>query len=110
VDPAPFRLVDRTFSLVQWEAICRRCGRCCYEKEPLADGTVVYHDTHCSQLGDDNECAVYADRFEAEPHCNQVTAAVVREGRIIPASCAYVRLYEELLEQLEERLRVSRRG
>jgi len=104
------RLVDRTFTLGQWEEVCRRCGRCCFEKEPQEDGTVLYHDIPCDQLTEDNLCAAYDRRFEVEPHCHQVTPAVVREGRIIPASCGYVKLYEELLDELEERLRLSRRG
>ncbi len=103
------RLVDRLFSDEEWEAVCRCCGRCCYEKEQGEDGQVVYFDIPCPQLTDDNRCRVYEDRVQVEAACNLVNAAVVREGLILPPSCAYVRLYDELLDELEASLLAARR-
>jgi uncharacterized protein len=103
------RLVDRLFSDEEWEAICRRCGRCCYEKEEGEDGQVVYFDIPCPHLTEDRLCRVYEERVEVEPACNLVNATVVREGLILPPSCAYMQLYEELLDELEASLLAERR-
>ncbi len=103
------QLVDRTFTDLEWEAICRCCGRCCYEKEEDEEGRVVYLDIPCGHLTQDQLCRVYADRFEVESACNRITAGVVREGRILPPSCAYVRLYGDLLEDLEASFMEARR-
>ena len=102
-------LVERVFSDEEWEAMCRRCGKCCFEKEEHEDGQVVYLDIPCPQLTDDRLCRVYADRVEVESACNLVTPAVVRDGRILPPSCVYVRLHEELLDELEASLLEARR-
>lgn len=103
------QLVDRTFSDAEWEAICRRCGKCCYEKEEDEEGRVAYLDIPCVHLTEDSLCRVYPDRLEVESACNCITAGVVREGRMMPPSCAYVKLYGELLDALERSFMNARR-
>jgi len=102
-----YELAGRSFTLRQWEAICRRCGGCCFEKEEQEDGRVLYLDVPCPQLTDDFICRVYEQRLEVETQCNLVTPTVVRQGKILPRSCAYMQLYDDLLAALEEEIRVT---
>ena len=102
-----YELAGRTFTRPQWDAICRRCGGCCHEKEVQADGRVLDLDVPCSQLTDNLLCRVYDRRVETEKECNLVTPGVVRQGKILPRSCAYLQLYEDLLVVLEEEIRVT---
>ena len=107
----PIVLANRSFSPAEWEGICRRCGGCCHEKEVEADGRVRYLDLPCPQLTAGDLCHVYERRFEVESACNLVTPALIREGIVLPPGCAYLDLYEDLLEEMEReiRLRGSRR-
>ncbi len=44
----------------QWEAVCRKCGRCCYEKVDLGGGIIHYTDEPCVHLDTEtNLCKVY---------------------------------------------------
>lgn len=100
-NPTGFRLAGRWFPHAEWEAICRRCGRCCHEKDDH-DGTVVFTDIPCRQLQADGRCGCYPDRLEREPDCRRVTPANIAAGTLLPPDCAYVLLYEELLEEMIE--------
>ena len=72
-----------------WEAKCRRCGRCCYEKIEF-EGQVYYTDTPCEKLDIQScLCTVYADRITARPGCTPLTPQIVRQG-VHPADCPYV--------------------
>jgi hypothetical protein len=72
-----------------WEARCRRCGRCCYEKVEYA-GEVFYTDTPCEHLDPATRlCAVYPRRHRARPGCAPLTPENIRQG-ILPADCPYV--------------------
>jgi len=102
-----YELAGRTFSQAQWESICSRCGGCCYEKEEQPDGRVLYLDVPCPQLTENNMCRVYDRRLEVEKECNRVTPSVVRQGKILPRSCAYLQLYDDLLDAIEEEIRVT---
>lgn len=102
-----YELAGRAFSMAQWDAVCTRCGGCCHEKEEQADGRVLYLDVPCPQLTSENLCRVYERRLEVEKECKLVTPAVVRQAKILPRSCAYLHLYEELLDALEDEYRVT---
>ena len=78
----------------QWEAICKRCGRCCYEKVDLGGGIIHYTDEPCVHLDTEtNLCKVYDKRDEVEPDCITLTEHLVRQvalaaGRMrIPRIC-----------------------
>lgn len=74
---------------VEWEARCRRCGRCCYEKIEF-EGRVYYSNNPCDKL--DREtllCSVYDERLRAKPECMPLNAETLRRG-ILPADCPYV--------------------
>jgi len=74
----------------EWEAICERCGRCCYEK--IDDrGTIYYTDTPCDRFDQETKlCTVYDHRAQARPDCLPLTPQVVAAG-FLPADCPYVK-------------------
>lgn len=70
------------------EALCRRCGRCCYEKILLQDH-VFTTGTPCAHLDVATRlCRVYADRHRVNPRCLTVEQGV--EWGVFPADCPYV--------------------
>ena len=72
-----------------WEKRCRRCGRCCFEKD-FYEGEVHYTDEACEFLDlQTRECLVYARRHELRPGCAQLTPEVLGMG-VLPADCPYV--------------------
>jgi len=73
----------------EWEALCRRCGRCCYEK--LDDrGKIIYTDTPCDRFDPASRlCTVYDRRNRLRPDCLPLTPAIVAAG-YLPADCPYV--------------------
>ncbi|MDT8421420.1 MAG: hypothetical protein RQ754_13400 [Desulfuromonadales bacterium] len=73
----------------EWEAICARCGRCCYEK--IDDGgTIYYTRVPCDQFDPGTRlCRVYGRRSEVRPDCVPLTPQVVAAG-FLPADCPYV--------------------
>ncbi len=75
----------------QWESICRKCGRCCYEKVDLGAGLIHYTDEPCVHLDTGtNMCKVYLNRHEVEPDCISLTEHLVRHIHWLPEECAYV--------------------
>ncbi|MEW6351981.1 MAG: YkgJ family cysteine cluster protein [Thermodesulfobacteriota bacterium] len=75
----------------EWESICTKCGRCCYEKVDLGGGEIVYTDEPCVHLDTEtNLCKVYDRRHEVEPDCISLTEELVRSLGWLPEGCAYV--------------------
>ena len=71
------------------EALCRRCGRCCYEKF-IVDGSVFTRRTPCPHLDVQTHlCTVYERRFQVNPRCLDVEQGI--QFGVFPASCPYVR-------------------
>jgi uncharacterized cysteine cluster protein YcgN (CxxCxxCC family) len=70
------------------EALCDRCGKCCYEKISV-EGRVHITPFPCEHLDlETNLCRIYPHRFEMNPTCISVA-----EGLAIgafPSSCGYV--------------------
>lgn len=76
-----------------WESICKRCGRCCYEKIDF-EGRIYYTDLPCEYLeADTNHCRVYSNRETARPGCVKLTTGNVAGG-FLPADCPYVKNLE----------------
>jgi hypothetical protein len=74
----------------EWEAICRRCGKCCYEKIDLGEGVIKYTDVPCKYLDTESKlCKVYPRRHEVEPECISLTVEVVKTIHWLPPDCAY---------------------
>lgn len=78
----------------RWEARCRRCGRCCYEKIEF-EGEVYYTNEPCEFLDPETRlCRVYLRRRERRPDCAQLTPRLVRQG-LLPGDCPYVEGVED---------------
>jgi uncharacterized cysteine cluster protein YcgN (CxxCxxCC family) len=72
-----------------WESVCVRCGRCCYEKVDF-EGHIYYTDVPCEFLDLETDlCRVYTERDRKRPGCVRLTDATVRKG-FLPADCPYV--------------------
>jgi len=70
------------------EALCRRCGRCCYVKMIIA-GRVITTTRPCPYLDVETKlCTVYERRFEVNPRCLDVESGV--KWGVFPADCPYV--------------------
>jgi len=73
----------------KWEAVCRRCGRCCYEKIDF-EGRIYYTDIPCEHLDPGTKlCRVYTERDTVRPGCVRLTPAKIEKG-FLPADCPYV--------------------
>lgn len=84
-----------------WEAICRKCGKCCYEKVDLGGGVIRYLDEPCEHLDLETRlCKVYEKRHEVEPDCISLTEVIVRHIHWLPPECAYVE-YVRMQDTLE---------
>jgi len=78
-------------NLDEWETICTKCGKCCYEKVDLGGGEIRYTDEPCRYLDTQTKlCQVYENRHEVEPDCISLTEDLVRTLHWLPEDCAYV--------------------
>ena len=79
-----------------WEALCRRCGQCCFEKTVDRHGRVTTTLIACRHLDIiDRTCRVYNKRFSVGEGCLKLTPEVVRDAFWLPADCAYVDYVEK---------------
>ena len=73
----------------EWEEICLRFLRCCYEKLDY-HGRIYYTKTPCPHLDiASNSCRIYSQRAELHPECAQLSPDLVKAG-ILPEDCPYV--------------------
>jgi len=79
-----------------WEAICRRCGQCCFNKIIEDDGTVYATPIPCRYFDIINRtCKVYDKRFETGEECIKLTPELVRHAIWLPEDCAYVERFRK---------------
>ena len=77
-----------------WEGLCGRCGKCCYEKRYTAHGLVVDYKLPCRYLDESTRlCRVYERRFRACPECRRMTVFHALFSSYLPDSCGYVRAF-----------------
>lgn len=103
--PVLHELLGRLYTDAEWEALCDRCGECCFESHWVDHGW-TRTDVPCPHLGADRGCTVYADRQTREADCIKVTPSVVLSG-ILPVTCAY---REELRRLADEDWEQAPRG
>jgi len=73
----------------EWEEICARCGRCCYEKIDYR-GRIFYTNKPCQYLDIATKlCRVYQQRDVRHEDCARLTPELVAAG-ILPHDCPYV--------------------
>lgn len=79
----------------RWEAICRQCGQCCYEKEIRGlSAAVTNYRRPCIHLDTiTRTCTVYENRFETCSQCRRMTLWHALFVRWLPESCGYVQRY-----------------
>jgi len=93
----------------RWESLCRRCGRCCYEKH--VRGARVITDWHrpCPHLDvKSGSCRVYEKRFDLCGACRKMTLVHALFTRWLPPECGYVQHYRSRVRRLG--WRPGRRG
>lgn len=74
---------------MQWESVCSRCGRCCFEKIDF-EGRIYYTGLPCEYLDPETKlCRVYEEREEKRPGCVQLTSENIQKG-FLPSDCDYV--------------------
>ena len=80
----------------EWEALCDGCGRCCLHKlEDIDSAEIFYTRVICRYFDQEHgRCTVYAERTALVPTCLKLDAALVRQLKWIPRTCAYRRLAE----------------
>lgn len=80
----------------EWESICRKCAKCCYEKVDLGGGQIVYTSEPCVYLDTvTGMCKIYENRHEIEPDCIKLTEEFVRQINWMPSDCAYVEYLDQ---------------
>jgi uncharacterized cysteine cluster protein YcgN (CxxCxxCC family) len=77
----------------RWDALCRRCGLCCYEKEYRGNILVTTHRP-CPHLDVSSRlCTVYENRFDACARCRKMTILHALFVSWLPPTCGYVQHY-----------------
>ncbi|MCL1818919.1 MAG: hypothetical protein FWG35_08295 [Spirochaetaceae bacterium] len=78
-----------------WDALCGRCGLCCYERDLSRSGEVAVDLSRpCEFLDEDSRlCRVYENRFRVCPDCQKVNLFRALFHRRLPPSCAYARTF-----------------
>ncbi len=96
----------------EWESICTKCGKCCYEKLDLGAGLIRYTSEPCDHLDTETGlCKVYDVRHEVQPDCIRLTEELVRTLHWLPEDCAYVEYmrHKDTLEAVRRAERSTRR-
>lgn len=72
-----------------WDARCRRCGRCCFEKIEN-DDRIYYTDIPCEHLDlKTRQCIIYSQRHLLKPECLPLSDETLEWG-ILPDDCPYI--------------------
>ncbi len=78
----------------RWDALCLRCGRCCFEKDIRGFAVVTNYHRPCAHLDARTHlCTVYDRRFAACAACRKMTLAHALFTRWLPEECGYVQHY-----------------
>lgn len=88
-----------------WDALCNRCGKCCYARS-VENGKVVIHYRYpCENLDTETHlCKIYEDRLRKCKHCGKVTLFTALFNPTLPEDCPYVltfRLWEKRENNIE---------
>ncbi|MBF0645081.1 hypothetical protein HTZ97_04145 [Desulfuromonas acetoxidans] len=74
----------------EWEELCQRCARCCYEKLEYC-GEIFYTASPCPHLDESTQrCRVYSNRTVEQPDCAALTPEIIAMG-VLPQGCPYRR-------------------
>jgi hypothetical protein len=74
----------------EWEALCTRCGRCCYEKIEYKN-KIYLTGVPCEYLDlTTNLCRVYDQRSQLKNGCIAINQQIIELG-VLPKGCAYLK-------------------
>lgn len=78
-----------------WDALCNRCGKCCYQRSISDSGEVVVdYSAPCFFLDKETHlCSVFEHRFEIYPYCGSVNFFRALFYPLLPPDCAYVKTF-----------------
>jgi len=86
---------------LEWDALCKRCGKCCFDKLVDEEDTLIAM-TPCEHLDQETGlCLVYENRFEVCPDCIKLTPENLLTFDWLPDDCGYIvhfRLREDATE------------
>jgi len=83
-------MTENTSADSSWDALCKQCGRCCFEKWEDDRGEITYTDIACRYLDVASRCCkIYDQRFTINPSCVKLTAELVQTLRWLPRDCGY---------------------
>ena len=75
----------------KWDALCKQCGACCFEKFEDDRGRIIYTQTACRYLDIvTRRCRIFDRRFEINPSCVKLTPELVPTLRWLPSDCGYL--------------------
>ena len=81
----------KCFDDAKWDAICKQCGSCCFEKLENERGQIVYTGSACRYLDlASRRCKIFENRFAINPSCVKLTPELVPRLRWLPGDCAYL--------------------
>lgn len=73
-----------------WDALCRQCGCCCFEKLLDEHDRIIYTDIPCRYLDVvTRRCKIFARRLEINPSCVKLTPQLLPTLNWLPADCGY---------------------
>ncbi|HEQ71268.1 MAG TPA: hypothetical protein ENN69_02165 [Spirochaetia bacterium] len=79
---------------LKWEALCKRCGVCCFGKESRFFRTIIHMEEPCEFFDRKTRlCTVYDQRFRACRFCGKVRLYHALFSRSLPETCGYVEHY-----------------
>ena len=80
----------------KWEDICNKCGLCCHQKVVAEDFLLLDLAETCEFLDKEtNLCTIYKDRVKKCKDCKKVTPFMAAFSPVLPATCAYVKLFQK---------------
>jgi uncharacterized cysteine cluster protein YcgN (CxxCxxCC family) len=77
----------------EWEAICVRCGKCCYYKYLIEETDELEYGDVCEFLDEETKlCTCYETRSVEKPDCLKLTPQNIEENAWwLPEECAYLK-------------------
>ena len=85
-------------SVVEWEALCDGCGKCCLNKIEDDDSGDVYFTRVACRLLDNSTCycGQYENRHQFVPECITLTPKSIKDHAYwLPKTCAYLLLWQK---------------
>jgi uncharacterized cysteine cluster protein YcgN (CxxCxxCC family) len=79
-----------------WEALCKKCGICCFGKESKLFRTTIMLSQPCEYFDRQTKlCKVYDTRLKTCHYCAKVTIFHALFSNALPATCGYVERYRQ---------------